>query len=273
MIPLPVGAGEIAYSEHGTGEAVVLVHAGVFTDWFVPLSDSRVLDSFRVVRIRRAGYGGVQPSRHLTLADHADHLVGLARHLGLTRAHWVGHSSGCQILLQLALDRPDLVRTLTLIEPAAGGGFAVPAAEELGRLYVGPAMEAFAEGNLDTAFQLFMRGVCGEHYRSVLEQRLGSQAVDEAIRQSAFFFRDEVPAVLESTLSAADAARIRCPVLVAEGADSQAEGALAPQITALATRLLPHAEVVRVPGTNHLMPLQDPEAVARVIHGFVFRHS
>jgi pimeloyl-ACP methyl ester carboxylesterase len=207
------------------------------------------------------------------MADHADHLVSLADHLCLSRAHWVGHSSSCQIVLQLALDRPDLVRTLTLIEPAAGGGFAVPAAEELGRLYVGPAMGAFAEGNLDTAFQLFMRGVCGEHYRSVLEQRLGSQAVDEAIRQSAFFFRDEVPAVLESTLSAADAARIRCPVLVAEGEDSQAEGPLAPQITALATRLLPHAEVVGVPGTNHMMPLQDPEAVARVIHGFVCRHS
>ena len=109
------------------------------------------------------------------------------------------------MVLQLALDRPELVQTLILTEPAAGGGFAVPAAEELGRRFIGPAMEAFAAGDLDAAFDRFMRGVCGENYRSVLEQRLGSTAVDRALRQSAFFFRDEAPAVLESTFDAADA--------------------------------------------------------------------
>lgn len=66
---------------------------------------------------------------------------------------------------------------------------------------------------------------------------------------------------------------VRCPVLVAEGGDSQAEGPLAAQITALATRLLAHAEVVRVEGTNHMMPLQDPEALARIVRGFIDRHT
>jgi pimeloyl-ACP methyl ester carboxylesterase len=269
MIPLSVEAGEISYSDRGDGETVVLVHAGVFSDWFLPLSKSRTLDSFRVIRIRRAGYAGHEPSRHLTIADHAGHLARLADHLGLDHAHWVGHSSGCQIVLQLALDHPGLVKTLMLIEPAAGGGFVVPAVEELGRRFVGPAIGAFTAGDLDTAFDLFMRGVCGEHYRSVLERRLGVSAVDEAIRQSAFFFRDEVPAVLESTFSPAQAARIRCPVLVAEGADSAVSGPLSQQITALATELLPQASVTRVAGTNHMMPLQDPASVAGLIRNFV----
>src|SRR5262245_60318354 len=273
MILLSVDAAEIGYSERAAGAPVVLVHAGVFADWFLRLSESRALDSFRIVRVQRAGYAGGEPSRHLTIADHASHLATLADHLGLDRVHWVGHSSGCQIVLQLALDHPTLVKTLILIEPAAGGGFAVPAAEDLGRRFVGPPIGAFSAGDLDVAFDLFMRGVCGEHYRSVLEQQLGAEGVDQAIRQSAFFFRDEVPAVLESTFSIAEAARIRCPVLVAEGADSEASGPLAHQITALATRLLPHAEVIRVACTNHMMPLQDPEAVARVIQGFVSRHS
>ena len=171
-------------------------------------------------------------------------------------------------MLQLALDHPGLVQSLILIEPAAGGGFVVPAVEELGRRFVGPAIGAFTAGDLDTAFDLFMRGVCGEHYRSVLEQRLGVNAVDEAIRQSAFFFRDEVPAVLESTFSPAQAARIRCPVLVAEGEDSAVSGPLSQQITALATELLPHAAVMRVAGTNHMMPLQDPDSVAAADPGF-----
>jgi len=273
MIPLSVDAGEISYSDRGAGQAVVLVHAGVFADWFLPLSESRTLEPFRVIRINRAGYSGNEPSRHLTIADHASHLARLADHLGLDCAHWVGHSSGCQILLQLALDHPRLIESLTLIEPAAGGGFSVPAAEELGRQFVGPAMGAFSAGDLDTAFDLFMRGVCGENYRRVLEQQLGVSGIDEAVRQSAFFFRDEVQAVLDSKLEAGEAERVRCPVLVAEGMESLAAGPLAAQITALATRLLPQAEVVRVAGTNHMMPLQDPEALARIIGDFVSRHS
>jgi pimeloyl-ACP methyl ester carboxylesterase len=273
MIPLSVEGGEIWYSDRGVGEPVVLVHAGVFSDWFLPVSESRTLDPCRVIRIRRAGYAGREPSRHLTIADHAGHLATLAAHLLLGPAHWVGHSSGCQIVLQLALDHPALVKTLILIEPAAGGGFVVPAVEELGRRFVGPSIGAFTAGDLDTAFDLFMRGVCGEHYRSVLEQRLGVNAVDEAIRQSAYFFRDEVPAVLESTFSPAQAARIRCPVLVAEGADSAVCGPLSQQVTALATELLPHAAVTRVAGTNHMMPLQDPDSVARLIQDFVNQQS
>jgi pimeloyl-ACP methyl ester carboxylesterase len=273
MIPLPVEAGEISYTDRGAGETVVLVHAGVFSDWFLPLSESRTLDSFRVIRVRRAGYGGHEPSRHLTIADHAGHLARLADHLGLGRAHWVGHSSGCQIVLQFALDHPHLVETLVLIEPAAGGGFAVPAAEELGRRFVGPAMQAFHTNDVNTAFDLFMRGVCGEDYGAVLEQRLGTGARDQAIRESAFFFRDEVPAVLESTFSPAQAARIRCPILLAEGEDSAVSGPWSQQITTLATTLLPHAAVMRVAGTNHMMPLQDPDSVARLIQDFVSQQS
>jgi pimeloyl-ACP methyl ester carboxylesterase len=209
----------------------------------------------------------------LTINDHAGHLAELAEHLQIDRVHWVGHSSGCQIVLQLALEHPELVRTLTLLEPAAGGGFAVPAAEELGREFVGPAIAAFKGGDLNTAFDLFMRGVGGNDYRAVLEQRLGTGSVQQAISQSAFFFQDEVPAVLESRFGPTDAARVRCPILVAEGADSATAGLLSRQITARAIQLFPHAEVVRIAATNHLMPLQNPEAVAQVIRDFVGRHS
>ena len=43
----------------------------------------------------------------------------------------------------------------------------------------------------------------------------------------------------------------------------------AAQITALATELLPQASVMRVAGTNHMMPLQDPDSVAGLIRNFV----
>ena len=58
------------------------------------------------------------------------------------------------------------------------------------------------------AFDTFMRGACGDAYRDVLADRLGSDGLDRAVREFAFFFRDEVPAALESQFGEAEASRI-----------------------------------------------------------------
>jgi pimeloyl-ACP methyl ester carboxylesterase len=63
----------IEYSERGQGEPLFLVHAGGFADWFVPVAASHTLDDFRVIRMRRAGYGPKAPTSHLSIRDHAAH--------------------------------------------------------------------------------------------------------------------------------------------------------------------------------------------------------
>jgi pimeloyl-ACP methyl ester carboxylesterase len=92
-----LGDTEIEYSESGAGEPLLLVHAGVFANWFAPMAESHALDGFRVIRVRRAGYGRNAPKRPLTLQDHANHLAALAAHLGLEAVHLVGHSSSALI--------------------------------------------------------------------------------------------------------------------------------------------------------------------------------
>src|SRR5712692_8445401 len=150
---------ELEFRDQGDGEPILLVHAGVFADWFVPVSASLALDGFRVLRVRRPGYGPTPPTRHLTIAAHGRVVAALADHLGLPKIHWVGHSSSCQMGLQLAIDRPDLVHSLILLEPAPTGGLRAPASEVLARQFVGPAAEAFSRGDVETALDTFMRGV------------------------------------------------------------------------------------------------------------------
>src|SRR3954471_671353 len=99
-----VAGAEIEYSERGEGEPLLLVHAGVFADWFVPLAASQTLDGFRVIRVRRAGYGESVPASHLTIRDHARHLTALADTLGLDTVHLVGHSSSALIAIQMAAE-------------------------------------------------------------------------------------------------------------------------------------------------------------------------
>jgi len=273
--PLPVEDAEVEYVEHGSGEAVFLVHAGVFSDWFRLVGQSRQFDGMRVVRLRRAGYGDHQPARHLTLTDHALHVAAVARHLGLDAIHYVGHSSSCLIGLSLAMERPQLVRSLTLLEPAAGArGFDVPASYDRPD-FIGPAMEAFAAGDVEAAFDHFMRGVCGDGYRAILEARLGGPGLENAIRESAFFFRDEVRAVMEANFEPAQTAKIRLPVLCLEGgAQPTATIALmSRQISDRVVEMLPQTQVVVVPNVHHALPLQDPEAVARIVASFIWQVS
>jgi pimeloyl-ACP methyl ester carboxylesterase len=273
MQRLFVGAAEIEYSERGQGEPIVLVHAGVFADWFVPLSASPTLDDFRVIRVRRPGYGPTLPTGHVTIADHARFVAALVDHLSLEKIHCVGHSSGCQIVLQLAIDRPDRVQSLALLEPAPAGALRVPASEVLGR-FIGPALEAFSAGDLETAFDRFLRGVGGDDHRAVIEGRLGRDGYERAIRDSGFFFADEIRAVQEWQFGSAEGDRIRQPALIVEGGEQPAYLRLmSRQLTELALGLLPNAEAAIIPGTNHLMPLQAPDAVGGVIAAFVRRHA
>ena len=265
---------DIEFVERGSGAPVFLVHAGVFSDWFRFVGESRELDLVRVVRLRRAGYGCSQPQRHQTVVDHARHAAALAEQLCPGEPiHWVGHSSSCQIGLALALEQPTRVASLALLEPAAAGGFQVPASAALGPFF-SDAMAAVQKGDIEAAFDSFMRGVCGESYREIIEGRLGAAGAKNAIRESAYFFRDEVSAVLEFQFGAAEAARIRHPVLCLEGGSQPAHlKEMSRQISQRTVELLPQTDIVIVPNVNHALPLQDPEAVARAVASFVHVHS
>ena len=161
--------------------------------------------------------------------------------------------------------------SLMLIEPAACGPFQVPAFAELGELFVGPAMSAFAAGDLPGAFDTFMRGVCGDQSREIIEHNLGRAGYEQAVRESSFFFRDEVPACMQWQFGST-AAVIRQPVLVLEGGDGRKAGLLSQQVTEVTTTLLPQAEVALIEGTNHMLPLQDPDALGEALARFVRRH-
>jgi pimeloyl-ACP methyl ester carboxylesterase len=267
---LSVGPGtEIGCWDSGRGDTILLAHAGVFSDWFLPLSRELPRERFRVVRTRRVGYRGTsRPIGHLSLADHARHAACLLDVLGAGPVHWVGHSSGSLIGLELAQMRPDLVASLTLLEPAPAGDLLRPEDEPLLAATMRPIQQAFMSGDTDAAFDRFMAAICGPASESVLTARLGPEALDTARAESAYFFADELPAVREWVFGADQAARVTVPALVVMGADSiQLTPLMQPSVERLAA-LLPNARVQTLPGCTHLMPLQQPAALSRLVTEF-----
>ena len=114
-----------------------------------------------------------------------------------------------------------------LIEPAACGPFFVPAFAELAERFIGPSMAAFTAGNLGGAFDTFMQGVGGDRSREIIEQRFGRAGYEQAVRESRFFFSDEVPACVEWQFGL-NVAEISQPVLVVEGEDGRQRGVVEP---------------------------------------------
>ncbi|HEY5858286.1 MAG TPA: alpha/beta hydrolase [Aldersonia sp.] len=271
---LPLAGAAIEYTDRGDGPAILLLHGGVFGGWFAPVADGPTLDGFRVIRVIRAGYtAGPAPLGHVTIADHAAHCAALLDTLGIEHADILAHSSGSVIALQLALDRSELVDSLMLVEPPLIDPLAAPEDVEPLRAALGPviggAIAAATSGDLRSAFDAFMSVICGRDYRTILAATLGADGLARAEQGCGFFFTDEMQAVAEWPFGGHLAAEIGQPVLLVQG------GASPPPVHRLVAHLatmIPHAQVATIDGENHLLPLGNPAALARVITDFARRH-
>src|SRR2546423_3822789 len=119
----------IDYEVAGTGEPVLLIHGSVLADGGKPLMRAPALaEDYQLIRYHRRGFAGsTHPLEPISMSEQASDAAGLMRHLGIDRAHVVGHSYGGDVRLQPALDAPALVHSLVLEEPSFMAG-AAPAA-------------------------------------------------------------------------------------------------------------------------------------------------
>jgi pimeloyl-ACP methyl ester carboxylesterase len=87
-------------------------------------------------------------------------------HVGWRRAHLVGHSYGALVALQLALDAPERVASVALLEPAAQG---ISSSEQVVAA-LQPVIAAYRSGETPGAVDAFLRHVCGDGYRAALNR-------------------------------------------------------------------------------------------------------
>ena len=112
METIQVGDTEVRYEVCGEGEPVICLHANPFVDWYLPLFER--MPDYAFLRYSRRPLDDAP----LSIAGDAATCRQLADHVGWERAHIIGHSAGALTALQLAVDAPDLVHSLCLLEPA-----------------------------------------------------------------------------------------------------------------------------------------------------------
>ena len=260
---------ELEYEVRGAGEPVVLVHAGIFSDFFRPLSEeSALIGRYRLVSYHRIGCAGSsRVAGPVSIAEEAGHCRALMRHLGIERAHVVGHSNSGNLVLQLALDAPDAVHSLVLLEPAL---MAVPSAQTA-RAFLATAVQRYAAGDKADGLDTFLRGTCGPGYRAVLDQALPG-AFDQYVADADTFFSQQLPAMQQWSFNREDASRIAQPVLAVIGAKSKQMSPIWNERQELLLGWLPNVEPFVLPDATHLLQVDNPRGMAKALAAFFLRH-
>ncbi len=173
--------------------------------------------------------------------------------------------------MQLAVDSPEHVRSLSLLEPLLPP--AVMSASTAGQQFfqaVGPIAEMYQRGDRAGAIGAFMRLVAGPDFRTMLDRALPG-AFDQAVADADTFFKIELPASQEWSLTMEEAHRIRQPVLFLGGAWS----VFAPFVKELGevmNKWFPQAEWITLPRVTHAFPIENAKGMAQILSGFFARH-
>jgi pimeloyl-ACP methyl ester carboxylesterase len=107
------------YEVYGAGTPLVLLHGGMLS---IELNFAGLIPDLatrhQVVGVEMQGHGRTADiDRPITPAALAGDVVGLLDHLGIGRAHVLGHSLGAAVTLELAVSHPGRVRSIV---PASG---------------------------------------------------------------------------------------------------------------------------------------------------------
>jgi len=267
MEQVTVSGTQIAYKEAGSGDAVLLISPGPFRDGFNALTTlPQLTTSFRLITYRQRFFNR-STREPVRIVQHARDAAELLSHLGIDRAHIVGHSTGACVAMQLAHDRPDLVATLTLLEPTL---MSVPSAPMFLKK-LDTAFGAYQFGDYETAIARFMTVASGlewERCRDAVEHHIPG-AMRQAVADADNWFESYLVELGQWSFGATEAGSITRPVLSVVGTSTDpifGEG------HDLLRQWFPQLEEHWIEGIGHLLQLEAPELVADAITKFCIKH-
>jgi pimeloyl-ACP methyl ester carboxylesterase len=270
---------ELEYEVRGSGEPVLLLHGGLLADENTPLLEEPALtDGYRVINYHRRGFAGSEhPDGQAKIGDQVADARALLAELGVERTHVVGHSLGGVIGVQLALDHPEAVQSLVLLEPALMGAIAKSqagpeaAAQSQREFREGMARvnEIFETGDRRGALQAFLETRAGGAFREVLDWLTTTGEFDQAVRDADTFLKVEMPAAYAWSFGPEEARRLEQPVLSILGVQSPER---AQKVHEILRQWVPQTEELKLENAEHALPLMDPPGIAKAIAGWLAKH-
>jgi pimeloyl-ACP methyl ester carboxylesterase len=260
------GGARIFVEASGEGEAVLYCHADFLDGRMWDTARASLGCDRRTASYDKLGYGRSDPATGPICRRRE--LEAVLRNLDLAPAHLVGCSNGGQAALDLALERPELVRSLTLVN-SSPSGFAPEGSPPTELLEM---IEASQKGDLEVASELQLRiWFDGPSRRpedlssARLLARSKARVMNKIFVERGTFWTAQ-PAEPLDPPAVARLGEIRLPILVVSGALDYAENCRASRIMAEG---IPGARMVEMAGCAHVPPLEAPEEFTAVLRGFL----
>jgi len=274
MPTIELDGARVACADSGSGETVVLLHATASSRAQWQSLTEALPSGYRILAPDLYGYGESDPwpgNGALCLADEAA-LVDAVLPLGCGPIHLVGHSYGGAVALRFAVQYPERLRSLVLIEPVAFHLLRQEGAKPADRLLFAEVMEiaglvrrAVISGNYRAAMAGFIDYWNGQGTwaRMTPEQRA---ALSRRVTKVALDFS---AAEMESA-SAPAYGRIAAPALVLHGARSPEPTR---RIAELVADSLPAGRLQIIEGAGHMLPLTHKQGVNTAIAAHLRRYT
>lgn len=257
----------------GDGEPVLLLHgiARSLEDWNEQFD--RLAARFRLIALDLPGFAHSDPLERAGLEAYGAFLPRFLAAAGVPGpVHVVGNSLGGAVAMQLAVTRPDLARTLTLVN-SAGFGREVTIAlrllgiRPLGRRLLTPSRNS-ARRTVRSIFAdpAFVTPDRIEHALALASQPVHAETLLQ-VADSLGTVRGVSPRWRRDLLAALGPLRI--PTLVVWG---ERDRVLPARHLEAALAALPHAEQHLFLATGHMPQIERADEFARLLTGFLARH-
>ena len=265
MPTIEIHGAELYYDERGSGpETVVFAHGLLFDRRIFDEQVAALSERYRVIAFDFRGHGGSEVTKGgYDMDSLAADAAGLIEALGAAPCHFAGLSMGGFVGLRLAARRPELLRSLVVLDSSAD-----PEPREnlpkyrllqaIARLFGLGAVAGRVMPILlgKTTMEHPARREMRELWRArvVGQDRVGvTRAVSGVLARDGVY--DELPG-------------IRVPVLVLVGEE---DTATVPETSERIRDAIPGAELVTIPGAGHMSSIEAPEAVTRALEAFLAR--
>jgi pimeloyl-ACP methyl ester carboxylesterase len=241
-------------------------HGLLFSGWMFHPQIAALRDEYRCVAIDWRGQGdSAATSGGYDMDTLADDAVGLLEDLGIAPVHYVGLSMGGFIGQRIAARRPELIRTLTLLDTSAGpeDPDKVSRYKLLGRIYrvtgIAPLKKAVLPLMFGPAFL-----ADASHTQIIDEWQLRlSRSRRAGVSKAVVGVADRLPIEDEIT-------RINAPTLVIVGADDLSTP---PHKSVRIAERIPGARLEQIADCGHSSTLEQPVAVTTLLRNFLVQNA
>jgi len=234
----------------GEGDPVVLCHGAFWPDLLVPLGDELVERGYQVVHYHRRGYNGRQ-SIPFDYSANAVDIVKILDALGIENAHVFGHSYSTGLVLDLAAEFPERVRSVVAVEGLVG------------------APEEVLQAVLARGPELVARYQGGDGKGAAADTLAGLGVIaDDLVEQLrpggvASFFEVDVPTGATLQIDLAKLGQNGTPVVAMRSSEA---GPVFVKASAGIRAVAPQTREVVMPDSDHMFPIRKPAETAAVLN-------